>query len=58
MRSWHRPEGAVHLTTQTIDVANEAAVKGFFEGIGAFNHLVFTAGDDATDWLIGRQGSG
>jgi NAD(P)-dependent dehydrogenase (short-subunit alcohol dehydrogenase family) len=30
---------SVHLTTQTIDVASEAAVK-------AFDHLVFTAGDD------------
>lgn len=40
------PTDAVHLTTQTIDVASEAAVKGFFEGIGAFDHLVFTAGDD------------
>ena len=40
------PTGAVQLKTETIDVASEAAVKGFFERIGAFDHLVFTAGDD------------
>jgi NAD(P)-dependent dehydrogenase (short-subunit alcohol dehydrogenase family) len=37
---------SVHLTTRTIDVASEADLKGFFEGIGSFDHLVFTAGDD------------
>jgi NAD(P)-dependent dehydrogenase (short-subunit alcohol dehydrogenase family) len=40
------PADSAHLTTQTIDVASEAAVKGFFEGVGSFDHLVFTAGDD------------
>jgi NAD(P)-dependent dehydrogenase (short-subunit alcohol dehydrogenase family) len=30
---------------QTVDVRNEASVAGFFDGVGAFNHLVFTAGD-------------
>jgi NAD(P)-dependent dehydrogenase (short-subunit alcohol dehydrogenase family) len=36
----------LRLTTETVDVASEAALKGFFEGIGSFDHLVFTAGDD------------
>jgi NAD(P)-dependent dehydrogenase (short-subunit alcohol dehydrogenase family) len=40
------PTGAVQLKTETIDVASEAAVKGFFGRIGVFDHLVFTAGDD------------
>lgn len=34
-----------------VDVTDEADLKRFFEGIGAFDHLVFTAGD----W---RQGPG
>jgi len=38
--------GAVQIKTETIDVASEPAVKGLFERIGAFDHLVFTAGDD------------
>lgn len=29
----------------TIDVKDEASVAGFFERVGAFDHLVFTAGD-------------
>jgi NAD(P)-dependent dehydrogenase (short-subunit alcohol dehydrogenase family) len=28
-----------------IDVTDEASVKGAFDGLGAFDHLVFTAGD-------------
>jgi len=28
-----------------VDVTDEAAVAAFFEGLGAFDHLVFTAGD-------------
>ena len=30
---------------QTVDVKDEASVAAFFERIGPFNHLVFTAGD-------------
>jgi NAD(P)-dependent dehydrogenase (short-subunit alcohol dehydrogenase family) len=37
---------SARLKTQTLDVVSEAAVKGFFEGLGSFDHLVFTAGDD------------
>jgi NAD(P)-dependent dehydrogenase (short-subunit alcohol dehydrogenase family) len=29
----------------TVDVKNEASVAAFFETVGAFDHLVFTAGD-------------
>lgn len=29
----------------TVDVKNEASVAAFFETIGPFNHLIFTAGD-------------
>jgi NAD(P)-dependent dehydrogenase (short-subunit alcohol dehydrogenase family) len=29
----------------TVDVKDEASVAGFFEAVGAFDHLVFTAGD-------------
>lgn len=29
----------------TLDLSREEAVKGFFEEIGAFDHLIFTAGD-------------
>jgi NAD(P)-dependent dehydrogenase (short-subunit alcohol dehydrogenase family) len=37
---------SVHLTTETIDVASEPEMKAFFDRIGSFDHLVFTAGDD------------
>jgi NAD(P)-dependent dehydrogenase (short-subunit alcohol dehydrogenase family) len=30
---------------QAVDVSDEKAVEGFFANIGAFDHLVFTAGD-------------
>ncbi len=30
---------------EAVDVSDEKAVKGFFPNIGAFDHLVFTAGD-------------
>jgi NAD(P)-dependent dehydrogenase (short-subunit alcohol dehydrogenase family) len=30
---------------EAVDVSDEKAVKGFFTNIGAFDHLVFTAGD-------------
>jgi NAD(P)-dependent dehydrogenase (short-subunit alcohol dehydrogenase family) len=30
---------------QAVDVSDEKAVEGFFTNIGAFDHLVFTAGD-------------
>jgi NAD(P)-dependent dehydrogenase (short-subunit alcohol dehydrogenase family) len=30
---------------QAVDVSNERAVEGFFKNLGAFDHLVFTAGD-------------
>jgi NAD(P)-dependent dehydrogenase (short-subunit alcohol dehydrogenase family) len=40
------PTASAQLTAKTIDVASEAAVRGFFESIGPFDHLVFTAGDD------------
>jgi len=29
----------------TVDVRDEASVAGFFDAVGAFDHLVFTAGD-------------
>lgn len=29
----------------TVDVTNEASVAAFFDAVGAFDHLVFTAGD-------------
>ena len=45
-REAFRPTDSVHLTTETIDVASESAVKAFFDRIGSFDHLVFTAGDD------------
>jgi NAD(P)-dependent dehydrogenase (short-subunit alcohol dehydrogenase family) len=35
-----------HCTAYAVDVANEDALKGFFELIGSFDHLVFTAGED------------
>lgn len=41
-----KPHDAERLTTETLDVASEAAVKSFFDRIGSFDHLVFTAGDD------------
>jgi NAD(P)-dependent dehydrogenase (short-subunit alcohol dehydrogenase family) len=30
---------------QAVDVSDEKAVQGFFKNVGAFDHLVFTAGD-------------
>ena len=30
---------------RTVDVRDEASVAAFFDAAGAFNHLVFTAGD-------------
>jgi NAD(P)-dependent dehydrogenase (short-subunit alcohol dehydrogenase family) len=30
---------------EVVDVSDEKAVKGFFTNLGAFDHLVFTAGD-------------
>jgi NAD(P)-dependent dehydrogenase (short-subunit alcohol dehydrogenase family) len=30
---------------RTVNVRDEASVEGFFAGVGAFDHLVFTAGD-------------
>ena len=30
---------------QAVDVSDEGAVETFFAGLGAFDHLVFTAGD-------------
>jgi len=51
------PADSVHLTTRTIDVASETAVKGFFEGIGPFDHLVFTAGDNLPLGPLVGQGS-
>jgi len=30
---------------QAVDVSDEGAVESFFAGLGAFDHLVFTAGD-------------
>src|ERR1700744_3195723 len=30
---------------QTVDVKDEASVAAFFDAVGAFDHLVFTAGD-------------
>ncbi len=35
-----------NIIAQTVDVASEDALKVFFEGIGRFDHLVFTAGED------------
>src|SRR5476651_89830 len=32
-------------TGSAIDVSDEASVAGFFEALGPFDHLVFTAGD-------------
>jgi len=32
-------------TGDVLDVRNEASVAAFFEGLGGFDHLVFTAGD-------------
>lgn len=29
----------------TVDVKNETSVAGFFDAVGAFDHLIFTAGD-------------
>jgi NAD(P)-dependent dehydrogenase (short-subunit alcohol dehydrogenase family) len=31
---------------QILDVTSEAAIKAFFEEIGPFDHLIYTAGDD------------
>jgi len=39
----HLPQNA---TGQVLDVTNEAQVKDFFAGIGAFDHLVYTAGEN------------
>ncbi|MEW2271501.1 SDR family oxidoreductase [Streptomyces griseofuscus] len=36
------PEGA---RGEVLDTTDEAAVRGFFEGLGAFDHLVYTAGE-------------
>ncbi|GAA1040523.1 SDR family oxidoreductase [Streptomyces sp. TR1341] len=36
------PEGA---RGEELDTTDEAAVRGFFEGLGAFDHLVYTAGE-------------
>ena len=32
-------------TGHTVDVRDEASVSAFFDAVGAFDHLVFTAGD-------------
>lgn len=34
-----------HATGHVIDVKNEASVAAFFDAVGAFDHLVYTAGD-------------
>lgn len=38
--------------TAVLDIADEAAVAGFFAGSGSFDHLVTTAGD----WGVARRG--
>jgi NAD(P)-dependent dehydrogenase (short-subunit alcohol dehydrogenase family) len=35
-----------HCTTELLDVTHEEAVAEFFDRIGSFDHLVYTAGDD------------
>jgi NAD(P)-dependent dehydrogenase (short-subunit alcohol dehydrogenase family) len=35
-----------HGTARTLDVTHEDAVRDFFESLGPFDHLVYTAGDD------------
>jgi NAD(P)-dependent dehydrogenase (short-subunit alcohol dehydrogenase family) len=45
-----RAELAVHSasrsTAQVLDVTREAAIKEFFDDVGPFDHLVYTAGED------------
>jgi NAD(P)-dependent dehydrogenase (short-subunit alcohol dehydrogenase family) len=35
-----------HVTAQVLDVTGEDAISEFFENLGPFDHLVYTAGED------------
>lgn len=35
-----------------VDLADPTAIAGFFDGIGAFDHLVYTAGDDIEQAMV------
>lgn len=37
---------SANFKAQAVNVASEDALENFFEGVGAFDHLVFTAGED------------
>jgi NAD(P)-dependent dehydrogenase (short-subunit alcohol dehydrogenase family) len=37
---------ASHSTAQILDVTREEAIEDFFESLGPFDHLVYTAGED------------
>jgi NAD(P)-dependent dehydrogenase (short-subunit alcohol dehydrogenase family) len=37
---------ASRITAEVLDSANEVAIREFFSGIGPFDHLVYTAGED------------
>jgi NAD(P)-dependent dehydrogenase (short-subunit alcohol dehydrogenase family) len=39
-----------------VDVQDECSVASFFKEVGAFDHLVFTAGDDGASYHVGPVG--
>jgi NAD(P)-dependent dehydrogenase (short-subunit alcohol dehydrogenase family) len=39
-------QSSATVTAETVDVSSENSIKDFLDGIGSFDHLVYTAGDN------------